>query len=111
MGRLRTFRVDLPGDNVRAMGEQKWGGGTALRDQVGARLLGCQTVAQRCGAFRHRPPGEELFSRWPGPAVSPPDAFQIRRIGHCLAAILFGLVGSVIGRIMAQKDERTDPGS
>ena len=61
------------------------------------------------GRFDTAPPGEVLFSPWPGPAVPIPDAYQIRRIGHCLAAILFGLVGSATGRIMAQKDERTEP--
>jgi hypothetical protein len=65
------------------------------------------------------PPGEVLFSRFtpvlPPPAMAmpprpvlvlTPDAFQFRRIGHCLAAILFGLVGAVLGRVMAGTDER-----
>jgi hypothetical protein len=72
------------------------------------------------------PPGEVLFSRFtpvlpplPGPppgspmAMPPrpalvltPDAFQFRRIGHCLAAILFGLVGVVLGRLIATEDDR-----
>jgi hypothetical protein len=73
--------------------------------------------------------GEVLFSRFTpvlppplvaatsGPApVSPtavprvlvltPDAFQFRRIGHCLAAILFGLVGAVLGRLIAAAEDR-----
>jgi hypothetical protein len=49
------------------------------------------------------PPGEELFSRWPVPAL--PNAFQVRRTGHCLAAILFGLIGAGLGRLLAVKDE------
>jgi hypothetical protein len=71
------------------------------------------------------PLGEVLFSRFPawgigggtsvGPAPGPPtavplaltpDAFQFRRIGHCLAAILFGLVGAVLGRLIATEDDR-----
>ncbi len=36
----------------------------------------------------------------------PSDAFQFRRIGHCLAAIMFGLGGAVLGRHLAAKDER-----
>jgi hypothetical protein len=71
--------------------------------------------------------GEELFPRFPiqgmgggmsgglvpgppvtVPLVSPPDAFQFRRIGHCLAAIMFGLIGMVLGRLTAAeaKDRR-----
>jgi hypothetical protein len=74
--------------------------------------------------------GEELFSRFtpvlpPPPVAAPlspalaptpraplvltPDAFQFRRIGHCLAAILFGLVGAVLGRLLATRDERPNP--
>src|SRR5262249_33335957 len=72
------------------------------------------------------PPGEALVSRFPPvltrpivwgisagplamPLVPPPDAFQFRRIGHCLAAILFSLVGAVLGRLLAVKDERPNP--
>jgi hypothetical protein len=70
--------------------------------------------------------GEVLFSRFtpdpPPPAVASggrvpvvpaaaplvlsPDAFQFRRIGHCLAAILFGVAGAVLGRLFAAKDDR-----
>ncbi len=67
-------------------------------------------------------PGEELFPRFtmkgmgggmggglvPGPLVSPPDAFQFRRIGHCLAAIMFGLIGMVLGRLTAAEDGRSE---
>jgi hypothetical protein len=74
--------------------------------------------------------GEELFSRFtpvlpPPPVAAPlspalaptpraplvltPDAFQFRRIGHCLAAILFGLVGAIVGRLMAPRDEQPNP--
>jgi hypothetical protein len=72
--------------------------------------------------------GEELFSR-PTPPLPPvaaplnpalappprvplvltPDAFQFRRIGHCLAAILFGLVGAVSGRLLTPRDEQAIP--
>jgi hypothetical protein len=65
------------------------------------------------------PPGEVLFSRFPTwgggptpgppvavPLVSRPDAFQFRRIGHCLAAIMIGLVGAVLGRFIAAEDAR-----
>jgi hypothetical protein len=75
------------------------------------------------------PPGEELFPRFPskgigggmsggqvlGPPTTavplgrPPDAFQFRRIGHCLVAILFGLVGAVLGRLLSTRDERPNP--
>jgi hypothetical protein len=61
------------------------------------------------GRIDTAPPGEELFSRWPVPAVVLPDAFQIRRIGHCLAAILFGLVGAALGRLLAVKEEQPNP--
>jgi hypothetical protein len=72
-------------------------------------------------------PGEVLFSPFPtmgigggmgagrvaGPStpvrfVAPPDAFHFRRIGHCLAAIVFGLVGAVCGRFIATEDDRTN---
>jgi hypothetical protein len=66
------------------------------------------------------PSGECLFAReipppafTPSPAstplVLPPDAFQFRRIGHCLAALLFGLVGAVSGRLLAPRDEQPNP--
>jgi hypothetical protein len=70
-------------------------------------------------------PGEALFSPFPtwgigggmnvgrvtgraGAArfVPPRDAFQFRRIGHCLAAIMFGLAGAVCGRFIANDDDR-----
>jgi hypothetical protein len=78
------------------------------------------------------PSGEVLFSRFPTwgigggmiggvtsvgggprpPAAVPlgltPDAFQFRRIGHCLAAILFGLVGAFLGRLIAAEGDRPD---
>jgi hypothetical protein len=70
-------------------------------------------------------PGEVLFSPFPtwgigggmsggmgsrgiaaaGPGP-PRDAFHFRRIGHCLAAILFGLAGAVSGRLLAPRDEQ-----
>jgi hypothetical protein len=40
--------------------------------------------------------------------VLTPDAFRFRRIGHCVAAILFGLVGAVLGRLIAAEDDRPD---
>jgi hypothetical protein len=72
------------------------------------------------------PPGEELFTRFtlPPPAVATggpppvtsaavpvvpglfPDSFHFRRIGHCLAAILFGLVGAILGRLIAAGEDR-----
>lgn len=51
------------------------------------------------------PPGEVLYPRYPLP-LFPPDSFHFRRIGHSLAAILFGLVGAVVGRLLATKDEQ-----
>jgi hypothetical protein len=46
----------------------------------------------------------------PGPPAAVPlvphDAFHFRRIGHCLMAILFGLVGAVMGRLIAAKDDQ-----
>ena len=50
-------------------------------------------------------PGEVLFS--PFPPVLNPSHFL--RVGHCLAALLFGLVGAVSGRLLAPRDERPDP--
>jgi hypothetical protein len=50
-------------------------------------------------------PGEVLFS--PFPPVLNPRHFL--RVGHCLAALLFGLVGAVSGRLLAVKDERPNP--
>jgi hypothetical protein len=38
------------------------------------------------------------------------DAFQLRRIGNCLAAIVFGLVGSALGYFLAPRDDRIDGG-
>ena len=53
------------------------------------------------------PHGELLFSRFNSAVPwGPSDAFQFRRIGHCLAAIMFGLGGAVLGRHLAAKDER-----
>jgi hypothetical protein len=57
------------------------------------------------------PSGEMLFARFPLPPglAFPPDAFQFRRIGHCLAAIPVGLVGAVIGRLLSTRDEQPNP--
>jgi hypothetical protein len=64
------------------------------------------------------PPGEVLFppspTTWgmgggamPGtPTVPLRDTTQFRRIGHCLAAILFGLVGAILGRFIAAEEDR-----
>jgi hypothetical protein len=79
------------------------------------------------GRVNTAPPGEELVSRFPMqgigggmsgglptglpvavPIRSWPDAFQFRRIGHCLAAIMFGLVGMVLGRLTAAEDGRSE---
>ena len=54
------------------------------------------------------PTGEMLFPRFPT-AVTQPDVFQARRIGHCLAAIVFGLVGAVSGRLLAPRNEQPNP--
>jgi hypothetical protein len=54
------------------------------------------------------PVGEMLFPRFP-PAWPGRDAFQARRIGHCFAAILFGLVGAVSGRFLASRYEHSNP--
>jgi hypothetical protein len=59
-----------------------------------------------------KPPGAATYSApaFASPAAVPlvltPDALQFRRIGHCLAAILFGLVGTVLGRLIAAKDDQ-----
>src|SRR5262249_20767216 len=58
------------------------------------------------------PAGEMLFRRvLPPPLglgrpglVLAPDSHQFRRIGHCIASILFGLLGAVLGRLVAGKD-------
>jgi hypothetical protein len=65
-------------------------------------------VLSRGGWMETAPPGEMLFPRFSG-GLWLPDAFQTRRSGHCLAAILFGLVGAVSGRILAPRDERPNP--
>jgi hypothetical protein len=52
--------------------------------------------------------GEVLFSPFP-PVLTPIDSVQFRRVGHCLAAILFGLVGAVSGRLLASGDEQPNP--
>jgi hypothetical protein len=80
------------------------------------------------GSIDTAPPGEVLFPQFQtwgigggmsgglvpaSPAAMPlvplRDAFQFRRIGHCLAAILFGLVGAVLGRLLAVRDDRSNP--
>jgi hypothetical protein len=38
-----------------------------------------------------------------------PDAFQFRRIGHCLSAILVGMGGAILGRLLAVEDDRPNP--
>jgi hypothetical protein len=54
--------------------------------------------------------GERLIPRFPlRPLLTNPDAFQARRIGHCLAALLVGLVGAISGRLLAPKDEQPNP--
>jgi hypothetical protein len=37
------------------------------------------------------------------------DLVHVRRIGHTLGAILFGLTGSALGRIFTAKDDRSGP--
>jgi hypothetical protein len=65
--------------------------------------------------------GEVLFSPYPTwgigagmsggrpPLVPPRDFRAFHRIGHCLAAIMFGLVGAVSGRLLAKRDEQPNP--
>jgi hypothetical protein len=60
------------------------------------------------GRMDTAPAGEGLFSQFP-PFLTGPDAFQARRIGHCLAALLFGSVGAVSGRLLAPRDEQPNP--
>ena len=72
------------------------------------------------------PSGEMLFTppppmfTPPPPVSSPPppvlvpfaafrSALQFRQVGHCLAAILFGLVGAGLGRLLAMRDEQPNP--
>jgi hypothetical protein len=68
--------------------------------------------AQRWPGGRGRidtaPMGEVLDSRFM-PFRTLPDAFQFRRIGHCLAAILVGMVGAILGRLLAVEDDRPNP--
>jgi hypothetical protein len=74
-------------------------------------------VAQApAGRMDTGPSGEVLFQRFllgmpPGnaPIQFTPDSSQFRRIGHSIAAILVGLLGAVLGRLMAAKDERPNP--
>jgi hypothetical protein len=40
------------------------------------------------------------------PLVPRRDLRAFHRIGHCLAAIMFGLVGAILGRFIATEDER-----
>ena len=58
------------------------------------------------------PSGEMLFTP-PPPVLVPIAAFrsalQFRQVGHCLAAILFGLVGAGLGRFLAMRDEQPNP--
>jgi hypothetical protein len=54
------------------------------------------------------PTGEMLFPRF-SPFLTQPDSFQARRSGHCLAAILLGLVGAFSGRLLAPRDEQPNP--
>ncbi len=78
------------------------------------------------GRLDTAPPGEVLFPRFapvqprpivgairagplPGPLVTLPDSFQFRRIGHCLAAILFGLAGAILCRLLAVEQDRPNP--
>src|SRR6516162_9519888 len=78
------------------------------------------------GRLDTAPPGEVLFSRFapvqarpivgairagplPGPPMTVPDAFQFRRIGHCLSAILVGMGGAILGRLLAVEDDRPNP--
>jgi hypothetical protein len=59
------------------------------------------------GRIETGPPGEVLFSQVPPIAGKASfDAFQFRRIGHCLAASLFGLVGAALGRLAAAENDR-----
>jgi hypothetical protein len=37
------------------------------------------------------------------------DMFHFRRIGHCIAAIVFGLIGALVGRIMAARNDQPNP--
>jgi hypothetical protein len=60
--------------------------------------------------------GEELFPRFPpvqlpgtGAPVLSPNSHHFRRIGHCLAAIVFGLVGAVLGRLLASREQEPNP--
>ena len=41
--------------------------------------------------------------------VPPRDFRAFHRIGHCLAAIMFGLLGAVLGRFIATEDDRPHP--
>ncbi len=51
------------------------------------------------------PVGELLFSRFPR-ALAPPGAFQARRIGHALAAIVFGLMEAGSTRLLVPRNDQ-----
>jgi hypothetical protein len=61
------------------------------------------------GRMDTAPSGEVLFPQWQLALSVLPNAFQVRRTGHCLAAILFGLVGAAVGRLLAVKAEQPNP--
>jgi hypothetical protein len=68
------------------------------------------------GAWYGAPPvGSSKNARSPVPprgftyTAALPDRHQFRRIGHCLAAILFDLMGAGLGRLFAMREEPPNP--
>jgi hypothetical protein len=75
--------------------------------------------------IQHPPEGETILNRptnaiWlqrtggfpPAPAAIPfIDWMDLRRIGHSLGAIVFGLLGGLIGRVLAPRDEPAGGGT
>jgi hypothetical protein len=64
------------------------------------------TVGMGGGISGAMTPGQIAGS--PAPVVFV-NMLQFRRIGHCLGAILFGLVGAVVGRAMAARNDQPNP--
>jgi hypothetical protein len=79
------------------------GGGMGGGNGNGGGMGGGNGNARRMGRYQM---GGGMGGGVPGPPAAVPDALQFRRIGHCLTAILFGLVGTVLGRLIAAKDDQ-----
>jgi hypothetical protein len=89
------------------------------------KALSAQNPSWRLIRENSRPTGEPILSGPPNaiwipssrPSTSPPpppipfiDWQNLRRIGHSLGAVLFGLLGGLIGRVLAGRDEPAEGG-